>query len=78
MLKLCWNRLFNGSGADSTEAPVGSLLDQPDLRIRNLLDDPRLRCSMGLDRAVVEASVEVADRPQPRFDRRRLLDEAAA
>ena len=47
-------------------------LDRPDLRIGNLLDDPRLRRSMGLD-----APAETA-RPEPRFDRRRLLDDAAA
>jgi len=53
----------------------GSLLDRPDLRIGNLLDDPRLRRAMGLDEPVPAPAVS---RPEPRFDRRRLLEEAAA
>lgn len=47
-------------------------LDRTDLRIRNLLDDPGLRRAMGLDEAAP------SDRPEPRFDRRRLLERAAA
>lgn len=42
-----------------------------DLQIRSLLDDPQLRRAMGLE-------APVATRPEPRFDRRRLLDAAAA
>jgi hypothetical protein len=52
-------------------ATNGSLLDRPDLRIRNLLDDPALRRAMGLDAPETE-------RPQHRFDRRRLLIRNAA
>lgn len=51
-----------------------ALADRPDLQIRNLLDDPRLRRAMGLDEPVAA----VAARPEPRFDRRRLLDRAVA
>lgn len=45
--------------------------DRSDLQIRSLLDDPQLRRAMGLE-------TPVAVRPEPRFDRRRLLDAAAA
>jgi phage pi2 protein 07 len=45
--------------------------DRADLQIRNLLDDPRLRRALGLEGPTVA-------RPAPRFDRRRLLDDAAA
>ena len=45
--------------------------DRPDLQIRSLLDDPQLRRAMGLE-------APAAIRPEPRFDRRRLLDAAAA
>ena len=47
-------------------------VDRADLRIGNLLDDPGLRRAMGLDQPAP------ADRPEPRFDRRRLLERAAA
>ena len=48
---------------------VGAGPDRPDLQIRSLLDDPQLRRAMGLE-------APAAVRPQPRFDRRRLLDGA--
>lgn len=53
----------------STVDGAGS--DRPDLQIRSLLDDPQLRRAMGLEAPAVV-------RPEPRFDRRRLLDAAAA
>lgn len=56
------------------EAPGTSLLERPELRIRNLLDDPALRRAMGLDGP--EPAPE--RRPEPRVDRRRLLDRRAA
>jgi hypothetical protein len=68
MLKLRWRRRAPRPDVHA------SLHDRPDLRIRNLLDDPRLRRSMGLD----EPDVDVVVRPEPRFDRRRLLDDRAA
>lgn len=64
---------FRRSQPAPTASSDGSLLDRPDLRIGNLLDDPRLRKSMGLDEPV-----PVRARPEPRFDRRRLLDRAIA
>ena len=51
--------------------PTITLGDRPELQVRNLLDDPQLRRSMGLD-------VVANPRPHPRFDRRRLREEAAA
>lgn len=54
--------------------PVADVPQRADLQIRNLLDDPRLRQAMGLSTPDLQPAV----RPQPRFDRRRLLDEAAA
>ena len=60
-----------------TPAPVvqpgADLADRPELQIRDLLDDPALRRAMGL--ADAESRNDV---PTPRFDRRRLLDQAAA
>lgn len=68
MVRFLWHRL----ATRPEQLPAGdSLLDRPDLRIGNLLDDPRLRRAMGLDTPTVPA-------PQRRFDRRRLLDDAAA
>lgn len=77
MLKFRWH-----SVVDRTDRPAepdtrddGSLLDRADLRIGNLLDDPRLRQAMGLDATPATSG---AARPEPRFDRRRLLDDVAA
>lgn len=85
MLKLCWNSLFASPAPDTSHTDTPDT-DGPDLRIGNLLDDPRLRRAMGLDVTVLdpteldptELDVTEPERPQPRFDRRRLLDEAAA
>ena len=60
---------FRRKAAATVPQESGSLLERPDLRIGNLLDDPRLRRSMGLPVGAPEA---------PRFDRRRLLEQAAA
>lgn len=59
-------------------APARVLAEHPDLRIRNLLDDPALRRAMGLEGPAVHAIPAPPTRPAPRFDRRRLLDAAAA
>ena len=85
MLKLRWNRLFTSPALEPSHTDTPDT-DRPDLRIGNLLDDPRLRRAMGLDVTALDVTVldaarsDTADpeRPQPRFDRRRLLDEAAA
>jgi hypothetical protein len=62
-----------------------SLANRADLQIRNLLDDPGLRRAMRLDvspdsteLAVVPAGPKVTERPRRPFDRRRLLEAAAA
>lgn len=59
-------------------APACIVAGHPDLRIRNLLDDPALRRAMGLDVPAIHAAPARPARPAPRFDRRRLLDAAAA
>jgi hypothetical protein len=64
-----------------SDAPAAPSLasEQPDLTIRSLLDDPALRRSMGLDVVVAPVSLVVTPlRPQPVFNRRRLLEGAAA
>ncbi|MFP5486771.1 MAG: hypothetical protein ACLGHQ_00490 [Acidimicrobiia bacterium] len=70
-----WHSVVDRTSDDhTTDLDERSLLDRPDLRIGNLLDDPGLRRAMGLD----APPVSTVDRPVPRFDRRRLLDRAAA
>jgi hypothetical protein len=56
--------------------------ERDDLKIRNLLDDPALRRAMGLDLVGAMVAPARAERlvpswPEPRFDRRRLLEAAA-
>lgn len=58
------------------EQPIANgvpLAERPDLQIGRLLDDPRLRAAMGLDNDPPTPAW-----PEPRFDRRRLLESAAA
>ena len=71
MLNLRWIRV--------TMPPPAVPHHRDDLKVRNLLDDPRLRRAVGLDPNGSEMP-EVRARPMPdvRFDRRRLLDRAAA
>jgi phage pi2 protein 07 len=71
MLKL--RHLSHRSHRTRNEQPIAASdrSDRADLQIRNLLDDPRLRRALGLEGPTVA-------RPAPRFDRRRLLDDAAA
>jgi phage pi2 protein 07 len=66
-------KLRHRSPRARTDQPIvtAATSDRADLQIRNLLDDPRLRRALGLEGPTVE-------RPAPRFDRRRLLDDAAA
>ena len=72
MLKMRWK-----SVVESTDASVTPLHQRSDLQIRNLLDDPRLRRACGLDPQSTHVPA-VRAHPHVRFDRRRLLETAAA
>lgn len=74
MLTLRWNRV-----TEAWPPPVVALRHREDLKARNLLDDPRLRRAVGLDPDGNEMpTVKAHPMPELRFDRRRLLEAAAA
>jgi hypothetical protein len=79
-----WSKISK-NGRSGGPTGLDSLAQRADLQIRNLLDDPGLRRAMGLDLslsaaevAVVPAGRKITERPQRPFDRRRLLEAAAA
>ena len=79
-----WSKISKNGRSDGLPGR-DSLANRADLQIRNLLDDPGLRRAMGLDLpltatelAVVPAAPKVTERPRRPFDRRRLLEAAAA
>lgn len=72
MLKMRWMSIVDRSSSNVT-----TIRHRDDLQVRNLLDDPRLRRACGLD-PEGHRIPKVRPHPQLRFDRRRLLDAAAA
>lgn len=87
MLKFNWTRTVTDEPAVATTDP-STRSARGDLRIRNLLDDPRLAAAMTLDLGPAFADAgPVTDlaplparrqRPEPVFNRRRLLESDAA
>jgi hypothetical protein len=82
MLKFQWRPTVSDA---PTDVPSSLASEHPELTVRNLLDDPRLRRAMGLDvdaantlPAVPAVSAVATARPEPRFNRRRLLQRDAA
>jgi hypothetical protein len=74
MLKLRWTSVIA-----SSPAPVTEVRHRDELKIRDLLDDPCLRRACGLDPdSDVVPDVKPHPMPELRFDRRRLLENAAA
>lgn len=64
-----------------TAAPDDAVtsLERSDLRVGNLLDHPELRRAMGLGEPESATVHELRPAtPAPRFDRRRLLEQASA
>ena len=77
MLKFQWNRTVTDEPTATSTGRVTTTRD--DLRIRNLLDDPRLAQAMALDLGSAFDEVGLRrDRPEPVFNRRRLLESDAA
>ena len=79
MLKFQWRPTVSDA---PTDFRLSLASEHPDLTVRNLLDDPRLRRAMGLDVDVASSPPSVpagaAPRPEPVFNRRRLLERDAA
>jgi len=80
MLKMRWNPIVESDPVTrSWPPPVVALQDRVDLKPRKLLDDPRLRRACGLDPEGTDIPpVKAHAMPELRFDRRRLLEAAAA